>query len=242
MVKTNAQGEREIIVKKGTKITAYKVSGKTATGDGERLGTAYRLANGQIIYVPEGPDDAAASVAAAARRRCIGALALDAALLLDSGSGTRDSAARPAAEAPRSRIPDPDPDPHRLRLLRRQPARHPESVQVTVAGAARPPRPCRAHLPHRVGDVGREGRRDLARERAGARHDEPADARALQRHTHGRPDWPGARTPRQGVRRRRRAAAEGDLPQTGRDLGRARTGVLGAHGVLEPGRACSSTR
>jgi hypothetical protein len=56
MVKTNAQGEREIIVKKGTEITAYKVSGKTATGDGERLGTAYRLANGQIIYVPEGPD------------------------------------------------------------------------------------------------------------------------------------------------------------------------------------------
>lgn len=53
MVKTNAQGEKEIIVKKGTKITAYKVSGKTAAGDGERLGTAYRLANGQVIYVPE---------------------------------------------------------------------------------------------------------------------------------------------------------------------------------------------
>lgn len=56
MVKTNAAGEREIIVKKGTQITAYKVSGKTAQGDGERLRTAYRLANGQIIYVPEGPD------------------------------------------------------------------------------------------------------------------------------------------------------------------------------------------
>lgn len=56
MVKTNAQGEREIIVKKGTKITAYKVTGKTMAGEGERLGTAYRLANGQIIYVPEGPD------------------------------------------------------------------------------------------------------------------------------------------------------------------------------------------
>jgi hypothetical protein len=54
MVKTNAQGERELIVKKGTKITAYKMSGKTAKGDGERLGTAYRLADGQIIYVPEG--------------------------------------------------------------------------------------------------------------------------------------------------------------------------------------------
>lgn len=57
MVKTNAQGEKEIIVKKGTKITAYKVTGKTAAGDGERLGTAYRLANGQIIYVPEGPTE-----------------------------------------------------------------------------------------------------------------------------------------------------------------------------------------
>ena len=53
MVKTNAQGQKEIIVKKATKITAYKVTGKTAAGDGERLGTTYRLANGQIIYVPE---------------------------------------------------------------------------------------------------------------------------------------------------------------------------------------------
>jgi hypothetical protein len=59
MVKTTAQGEREIIVKKGTKITAYKVTGKTAQGEGERLGTAYRLADGQIIYVPDGPNEAA---------------------------------------------------------------------------------------------------------------------------------------------------------------------------------------
>ena len=58
MVKTDAQGRREIIVKKGTEITAYKQSGETTSGNGERLGTAYRLANGQIIYVPEGPGDA----------------------------------------------------------------------------------------------------------------------------------------------------------------------------------------
>ncbi len=56
MVKTNAQGEREIIVKKGTEIKAYKLTGKVTTGNGERLGTAYRLADGQIIYVPEGGD------------------------------------------------------------------------------------------------------------------------------------------------------------------------------------------
>lgn len=56
MVKTNAAGEQEIVIKKGTEITAYKVSGKTAAGNGERLGTAYRLANGQVIYVPETPE------------------------------------------------------------------------------------------------------------------------------------------------------------------------------------------
>jgi hypothetical protein len=53
MVKTNAAGEREIITKEGTTITAYKVTGKTMQGEGERLGTAYRLNNGQIIYVPD---------------------------------------------------------------------------------------------------------------------------------------------------------------------------------------------
>ncbi|MFT3907615.1 MAG: DUF2149 domain-containing protein [Steroidobacteraceae bacterium] len=53
MVKTSASGQREIIVKKGKNITAYKLTGQTAAGDGERLGTAYRLGNGQIIYVPE---------------------------------------------------------------------------------------------------------------------------------------------------------------------------------------------
>jgi hypothetical protein len=53
MVKTDAQGMQEIIVKKGEKITAYKLSGQTGTGNGERLGSAYRLASGQIIYIPD---------------------------------------------------------------------------------------------------------------------------------------------------------------------------------------------
>jgi len=56
MVKTNAAGMQEIIVKKGTEIKAYKMTGKSTEGNGERLGTAYRLANGQIIYVPETGD------------------------------------------------------------------------------------------------------------------------------------------------------------------------------------------
>ena len=57
MVKTNAQGESEIIIKKGNEIEAYRVTGETLGGEGERLGTAYRLANGQIIYVPDTPED-----------------------------------------------------------------------------------------------------------------------------------------------------------------------------------------
>ncbi len=55
MVKTNAAGESEVIIKKGTEIEAYRVTSEQASGDGERLGTAYRLANGQIIYVPDTP-------------------------------------------------------------------------------------------------------------------------------------------------------------------------------------------
>ncbi len=57
MVKTDANGQQEIIVKKGQTIKAYKLSGETGRGDGERLGSAYRLANGQIIYVPDAPED-----------------------------------------------------------------------------------------------------------------------------------------------------------------------------------------
>ena len=55
MVKTNAQGESEVIIKKGTEIDAYRVTSEQAQGGGERLGTAYRLSNGQIIYVPDTP-------------------------------------------------------------------------------------------------------------------------------------------------------------------------------------------
>ena len=53
LVKTNEQGVSEIVIKKGTKITAYELTGETLGGDGVRLGTAYRLADGQIIYVPD---------------------------------------------------------------------------------------------------------------------------------------------------------------------------------------------
>ena len=121
MVKTNAQGEREIIVKKGTKITAYKVSGKTAAGDGERLGTAYRLADGQIIYVPEADSETP-------RSGCGLGLAL---ALVAAAPVAAQNRRPPTADRGASRS-------RRLSLLRRQPARHAQGLQGAAAGAARP--------------------------------------------------------------------------------------------------------
>lgn len=60
LTKQTDSGEIEIIEKKGTEITVRKVTDKSMTGQGVRLGTAYRLANGQVVYVPEGPAPAPA--------------------------------------------------------------------------------------------------------------------------------------------------------------------------------------
>ncbi len=53
LVKQTESGEMEIIVKQGTQIKVQKVTDKTLSGLGTRLGTAYRLANGQVVYVPD---------------------------------------------------------------------------------------------------------------------------------------------------------------------------------------------
>jgi hypothetical protein len=63
MVVTNADGEQEIITRQGTEIEAYRVTAEeVAGGDGERLGIAYRLPDGQVIYVPEVEEGAAPGV------------------------------------------------------------------------------------------------------------------------------------------------------------------------------------
>ncbi len=53
IVKESANGQMEIISKKGKKIDAMKVTREKAKGRGERLGTAYKLENGSIIYIPD---------------------------------------------------------------------------------------------------------------------------------------------------------------------------------------------
>ncbi len=53
MTKKNADGTIEMITKKGKEIKAKKVTDKEIAGKGVRLGTAYQLDEGKIIYVPE---------------------------------------------------------------------------------------------------------------------------------------------------------------------------------------------
>jgi len=56
IVKNPGKDNMEIIQKKGREIETYKASGETTDGNGQkgkRLGTAYQLENGQIIYVPD---------------------------------------------------------------------------------------------------------------------------------------------------------------------------------------------
>ncbi len=55
MVKNPGKENMEIITKKGEKIESYKASNDTkkSGNKGKRVGTAYQLENGEIIYVPD---------------------------------------------------------------------------------------------------------------------------------------------------------------------------------------------
>jgi hypothetical protein len=54
LTRSGAEGHLEVIRKKGRQIEVQKVSERELAGEGDRLGIAYRLADGRVIYVPEG--------------------------------------------------------------------------------------------------------------------------------------------------------------------------------------------
>jgi hypothetical protein len=56
MVKQSDDGALEIITKQGPKVKVQKVTDRQMQGQGVRLGTAYRLSDGQVVYVPEGEE------------------------------------------------------------------------------------------------------------------------------------------------------------------------------------------
>lgn len=53
ITKKNEQGEIEVITKQGKEIKVQKVTDQKLSGEGMRLGTAYQLGDGRVVYVPE---------------------------------------------------------------------------------------------------------------------------------------------------------------------------------------------
>ena len=53
IVKHLGESNMEIIIRKGRKLEHYRISRQRLGGEGEKLGTAYRLKSGEVIYVPE---------------------------------------------------------------------------------------------------------------------------------------------------------------------------------------------
>jgi hypothetical protein len=49
-----AAAQLEQLKKQGVKMDKFRPTDEKLSGSGERLGTAYRLANGEVVYVPEG--------------------------------------------------------------------------------------------------------------------------------------------------------------------------------------------
>ena len=50
VLRTDAKGQT-IIVKEGDQVKTVKLSNKTVTGTGERLGEVYKLSDGRLVYV-----------------------------------------------------------------------------------------------------------------------------------------------------------------------------------------------
>ncbi|MEA1957317.1 MAG: DUF2149 domain-containing protein [Euryarchaeota archaeon] len=53
VVKNPGKENMQVIIKKGQEIKVLNMTEEVASGQGMKLGTAYRLATGEVIYVPE---------------------------------------------------------------------------------------------------------------------------------------------------------------------------------------------
>lgn len=53
IIKNPGEANMELIIKKGNELKQYRASGQIGEGEGAKAGTAYRLKDGTMIYVPE---------------------------------------------------------------------------------------------------------------------------------------------------------------------------------------------
>jgi hypothetical protein len=56
-----ADGSLEVVRKDGREIKVERVTDRQLSGDGDRLGVAYKLADGRVIYVPEAGEKGSAA-------------------------------------------------------------------------------------------------------------------------------------------------------------------------------------
>lgn len=59
VIRNPGKPDMSMLVKQGNELKEYRSSGQIGEGEGAKAGTAYRLKNGTMVYVPEG--DAAVS-------------------------------------------------------------------------------------------------------------------------------------------------------------------------------------
>lgn len=52
IIRNEGKPNMEIITKDGQKVTRFKASGASGEGDGEKAGTAFRMKDGTMVYVP----------------------------------------------------------------------------------------------------------------------------------------------------------------------------------------------
>ena len=52
VIRNEGRPDLEILTKEGQKVTRFKASGASGEGDGEKAGTAYRMKDGTMVYVP----------------------------------------------------------------------------------------------------------------------------------------------------------------------------------------------
>ncbi len=67
IIRNEGQPNMEIITKEGQEVTRFKASGASGEGDGEKAGTAYRMKDGTMVYVPAIPDAKVPAAVPAAR-------------------------------------------------------------------------------------------------------------------------------------------------------------------------------
>lgn len=57
IVRNAGKPDMEIITKKGVRIDRFRATSEQLGGNGRRLGVAYQLAGGEVVYVPDAHDE-----------------------------------------------------------------------------------------------------------------------------------------------------------------------------------------